>query len=265
MRLLAAMALLLSLHLGAAELVLDLQAAQQTLDSKGLLNHPKAQDILIPRDVSYQRSMQYRAVPMAELLRGIAPTAHLQILSSDGFSAELPAALLLQREGTQAWLAIEDPASPWPALGAGKPSAGPFYLVWTNPDESGIGPEQWPFQIARVRQIAPLQERFPALFPAASASAEEQAGFVQFQKNCLPCHRLNRAGDSAFGPDLNIPHSPTEYLAGDFLRRYIRDPQSMRRWPEGRMSGFSKEALKDTELDQLIAYLRHMAGRKEKP
>ena len=31
MRLLAAMALLLSLHLGAAELVLDLRAAQQTL------------------------------------------------------------------------------------------------------------------------------------------------------------------------------------------------------------------------------------------
>ena len=93
----------------------------------------------------------------------------------------------------------------------------------------------------------------------------DRAGFVQFQKNCLACHRLNRAGDSAFGPDLNIPHSPTEYLAGDFLRRYIRDPQSMCRWPEGLLSGFSRDALNARELDQLIAYLRYISGRMDNP
>lgn len=264
MRLLAGMLLLLSLHLGAAELVLELKAGALTLDSKSLLDHPQARDILIPLDVSYERPMRYRAVRMAEVLRGVAPSEHLQIRSSDGFTAELPAAPLLQSEGAQAWLAVEDPANPWPPLGPGRPSAGPFYLVWQNPAAGNIGPEQWPFQIARVRQIAALQERFPALLPSAAASAEVQAGFFQFQKNCLACHRFNGAGDSAFGPDLNIPHSPTEYLAGDFLRRYIRDPQSMRRWPDGRMTGFSNAALSDLELDQLIAYLRHMAGRRQK-
>ncbi len=30
--------------------------------------------------------------------------------------------------GARAWLAIEDPAHPWPPLSAGKHSAGPFYL-----------------------------------------------------------------------------------------------------------------------------------------
>ena len=98
--------------------------------------------------------------------------------------------------------------------------------------------------------------------PAAAASAEVQAGFAQFQKNCLACHRLNGAGDSQFGPDLNLPHNPTEYLAGDFLRQYIRDPQSLRHWPQGRMPAFSREVLSDQALEQLLAYLRHMATRK---
>lgn len=73
--------------------------------------------------------MRYRAVPLAALLKGVHPEDHLQAVASDGFAAELPAAPLLAEQGSQAWLAIEDPQRPWPPLGAGKPSAGPFYLV----------------------------------------------------------------------------------------------------------------------------------------
>ena len=58
------------------------------------------------------------------------------------------------------------------------------------------------------------------------------------------------------------PHNPTEYFSGDFLTRYIRDPQSLRRWPQGKMPGFAVEVLSHDELNQLIAYLRHMAERK---
>ncbi|VXC66123.1 Cytochrome c, mono-and diheme variants (fragment) [Pseudomonas sp. 8Z] len=57
----------------------------------------------------------------------------------------------------------------------------------------------------------------------------------------MVCHRLNGAGDAELGPDLNIPHSPTEYFGGDFLRQYIRAPQSLRRWPQARMPGFSEK------------------------
>jgi hypothetical protein len=31
------------------------------------------------------------------------------------------------------------------------------------------------------------------------------------------------------------------------------------------MKGFDKEALSDHEIDLIVAYLRHMAGRKVKP
>lgn len=267
--LIAAIGLIASLPLWAAELHLELGlelgAKSKSWNSAELLAHPQAQRIEIAADVSYKRSMHYHAVPLAVLLQGVQPGDHLQLVASDGFAAELPAALALSNSGSQAWLAIEDPAEPWPALGPDKPSAGPFYLVWQNPAASQISPEQWPFQLASIRQLAPVAQRFPQLLPAADASAAVQAGFAQYQKNCMACHRLNGAGDSQFGPDLNIPHNPTEYFSGDFLNRYIRDPQSLRRWPQGKMPGFAVEVLSDKELGELIEYLGHMVGRKVAP
>lgn len=261
--LLSGLAICVGLPVFAVELTLELPGGTQVWQSTELLTHPDAQTIQIPDDVAYKRDMHYRAVPLAALLKGVAPGDHLQAVARDGFAAELAAAPLLAQQGARAWLAVEDPAQPWPPLAKGKPSAGPFYLVWENPRAAAIGPEQWPFQVVRIRRLAPLAERFPTLLPAVTAGNDIQAGFAQFQKNCLACHRLNGAGDSQFGPDLNLPHNPTEYLAGDFLRQYIRDPQSMRRWPQGRMPGFSPQVLSDAELQQLLAYLRHMAGRKQ--
>lgn len=246
----------------AAELRLELPGGTQTWSSEELLRHPQARDLDIPADVAYRRNMRYRAVPLAALLKGVHPEDHLQAVASDGFAAELPAAPLLAEQGSQAWLAIEDPQRPWPPLGAGKPSAGPFYLVWSKPEEKRIGPEQWPFQVVRIRYQSPLAERFPALLPAADASAEVRAGFAVFQKNCLACHRLNGAGDAQFGPDLNLPYNPTEYFQPQFLARYIRDPQALRQWPQAKMPAFPERVIDDEELRQLIGYLRHMAGRK---
>ena len=47
------------------------------------------------------------------------------------------------------WIAIEDPATaPWPLLPGKSASAGPFYLVWENPEHSASvassGPINWP-------------------------------------------------------------------------------------------------------------------------
>ncbi|MGC8100524.1 c-type cytochrome [Metapseudomonas otitidis] len=257
------LALLLATGLAhAADLTLELPGGTRTLSTAELLAHPQAQEVRIPQDVAYKRAMTYRAVPLAALLPGVAPEQHLQAVAADGFAAELSAAPLLAREGARAWLAVEDPAKPWPGLAKDKPSAGPFYLVWTAPEAGGISPEQWPFQVVKIRALASVAERFPALLPASDASADVQAGFALFQKNCLACHRLNGAGDAQFGPDLNLPYNPTEYFAEGFLQRYIRDPQSLRRWPEARMPAFPAQVIDDAQLEQLVAYLRHMSGRK---
>ena len=81
----------------------------------------------------------------------------------------------------------------------------------------------------------------------------------------MACHTLNGGGDSTAGPDLNIPYNPTEYLRPEALRRLIRDPQALHRWPEGKMPASDSKTLPDRELAQLVAYLRHMADRKVAP
>jgi mono/diheme cytochrome c family protein len=256
--------LLLALPVHAAQLTVDLANGSRTWNTGQLLKHPQAKDIDIPDDVSYKRAMHYRAVPLAVLLEGVSGDAHLQAVATDGFAAEMPAAPLLQTTGSQAWLAIEDPEHPWPGLSKGKPSAGPFYLVWTHPAASRISPEQWPYAVGKIRLLASVAERFPAMLPDPKLAADDSVnkGFALFQKNCFACHRLNGAGDSQLGPDLNIPHNPTEYFAADYLKLYIRNPQSLRQWPQAKMPAITPEVLSDEELGQVVSYLKHMAGRK---
>lgn len=264
---LALLALSIALPVSAAQLTLELDHASKTWQTADLLKHPDVQTVQIIDDVSYKRTMTYRAVPLAVLLPGLEPKSHLQAVALDGFAAELAAAPLLEQKGARAWLAVEDPAQPWPALAEGKPSAGPFYLVWTNPQAGHISPEQWPFQISGIKQLKTVAERFPALLPDPKLAANDpiNQGFGLFQKNCLACHRLNGAGDAQVGPDLNIPYNPTEYFGGDFLKRYIRDPQSLRHWPQAKMPAFATSVLPDNELELLVGYLKHMASRKQQP
>ncbi|MGQ5523631.1 c-type cytochrome [Chitinimonas sp. PSY-7] len=257
--------LLLSIPSFAAQLNLDLGDNKRVWQTKELLDHPQAQTVQIPDDVSYKRNMNYRAVPLAALLKGVKADDHLQAVALDGFVAELSAAPLLNAKGAQAWLAVEDPAKPWPLLEKNKLSAGPFYLVWTSPKDGQIGAEQWPFQISSFKLLPPVAERFPALRPDAKLAASDpiNQGFMLFQKHCLACHRLNGAGDSQFGPDLNVPYSPTEYFTTESLKRYIRDPQALRNWPQAKMPSIASSMLSDDELEQLVGYLKHMAGRKQ--
>ncbi len=253
--------------LRASELTLELGHGTVHWSTAALLARPDVQTVGVPADVAFKRPMRYRAVPLADLLRGIVPTDHLQFVGADGFAAEIPAALILNRHDSEAWLAIEEPSRPWPALPGQHGSAAPFYVVWTRPQAAGVGPEQWPYQLATIRKLDSIAARFPAILPdpAVLADSAIRQGLAVFQRTCFACHTLNGAGDARLGPDLNIPHNPTEYLRDDLLRAYVRNPQSLRRWPQAKMPGFDRQALSDADLDALLAYLRHMAGRKIEP
>jgi mono/diheme cytochrome c family protein len=251
----------------ATTLTIDTGHGTRSLTTEQLLGRADARDLSVPDDVSYHRMMSYRAIPMKALLDGVASSAHLQFTALDGFTAEIPASLVLDAHGAEAWLAVEPPDKSWPSLGDGKPSAGPFYLVWLHPEAGHVGPEQWPYQVASIRVLANPADRFPAMRPASGLAPNDPVtkGFAVFQRNCITCHTLNGQGDAKLGPDLNIPHSPTEYLRDDMLRTLVRNPQDMRHWPQARMPGFNRETLSDADLDNLVAYLKHMANRKTKP
>lgn len=248
------------------ELTVTLNGRMATYAPAALLGLPNATTVTIPRDVAYNREMTYRAVPVGTLLAGVAADESIRFVAHDGFVATLFAAPLLSGgPGAVAYLAVETSDAPWPPLKSGDTaSAGPFYLVWTHPERGGIVPEQWPYQIARIESVAPLARRYPAMVPVAGLSNRDQArrGFAVFEKHCAVCHTLNLGGDASVGPDLNVPYNPTEYMRVDALRRLIRDPQSLRRWPAAKMPGFPASVLSDRDLNDLLAYLRHMADRK---
>ncbi len=229
------------------ELTVSVSGRAQKYTQESLLAHPAAVSVTVPQDVAYKRSMTYRAVPMSVLLAGAQRDDSVRFVAADGFAATMLAGPLLATadDAPRAYLAVEPPNAAWPALRAGGPSAGPFYLVWLRPERGRISPEQWPYQIARIEDVAPVAVRFPALAPAAGVSSADpiRHGFAVFSANCLPCHTLNIAGDARMGPDLNVPFSPTEYMREDFLRMQIRNPQAVRAWPDAKMPGFSVDAL----------------------
>jgi mono/diheme cytochrome c family protein len=174
--------------------------------------------------------------------------------------------------GAVAWLAVEDPAQPWPRLAAhgtgngtgnGTASAGPFYLIWEHPERSGVMREQWPYQVVRLSLVESSDHRWPQLAVPPNASNDmTKRGHDVFLAQCSPCHRLGGGGAGEVGPDLATPMSPTQYLTEAGLRALIRDPRAVRTWPGQRMVGFSKSDLPDSDLDALIAYLRAKADNK---
>jgi len=54
----------------------------------------------------------------------------------------------------------------------------------------------------------------------------------------------------------------TDYMSEVGLRALVRDPKSVRTWPQQQMPAFPSSVLLDTDLDALIAYLRQIAGQR---
>ena len=79
----------------AAELTLELGHGTRVLTTAQLLARADARAVTIAEDVAFKRTMHYRAVPLKALLEGVTADDHLQFAALDGFSAEIPAALIL--------------------------------------------------------------------------------------------------------------------------------------------------------------------------
>ena len=236
-----------------------------------LLARPDATTIEVVRDITYRVPMTYRAVPVASLLAGMTlpPDSAIEAVTLDGFIAQLPPDLVLNTDKGKAvaWLAIEPADHPWPPIPRKDASAGPFYIVWIGAAVGTIRSEQWPYQVAKlISQPSPAM-RWPALAvdSALPPTDPARAGQALFVVQCLPCHKLNGAGAADVGPDLNLPQNPTEYFTPQGLHDLIRNPRAVRTWPALVMPPFPADHLSDSEIALIVAYLKHMAGRKQAP
>lgn len=217
-----------------------------------------------------KKVFNYAAVPVHGLFDGIkiSDGSSIQFECLDGFSAAIAQERLLNQSPLKsiAYLAVELPDEQWPKGEIIKDKLlGPFRIVWKNPELSNVGDEEWPFQLASFSVEDSVDQRFPQILPNPNLLADDpvRQGFSLFKKNCFACHTLNKAGLSRLGPDLNVPMNPTEYFREEYLRRLIRNPQDLRYWPTSAMRAWPETAMSNKELDDLLRYLKHMAGRKQ--
>ncbi len=245
-------------------LVINGGANEQRFTAAQLLTRPEVVELRTTGDV-YNHTIVYRAVPFLDLLgNDVDPKFDtVEMEARDGFVSQIPFALIKRgaNGGAVAYIAIEDPRHPWPRLPQKAETAGPFYLIWKNPEKSAISSEQWPYQLSRLTFVESPAHRWPQISVPATTPADAPArrGQDVFVTQCLPCHRMNGGGASDTGPDLGRPMSPTQYLTDAGLRAIIRDPKAVRTWPAQQMIGFSKSAISDADLDALVAYLHAMA------
>ncbi len=252
-----------------AALTTDITGVTQRFAITELLHRPDLVTIQVEHDMAYQRAMTYQAIPLSALLKSVPgrQVQHIETMALDGFVSILPADLALNTDQSKAvaMLAIEDPAHPWPALPGNRLSAGPLYIVWVGVKASQVRSEQWPYQVARLAESLPPAERWPQLAVDASLARNDarRLGQEVFAVQCLVCHKLDGAGLADVGPDLNRPMSPTEYFTAPALRKLLRNPASVRNWADRKMPAFDPQALSDSEIDQIIAYLQYKAEHRK--
>jgi mono/diheme cytochrome c family protein len=245
------------------------RTSNRTFTQKALLANPAIRSVTVS-DPVYRRTMTYRAIPLAELLKGtgIGLDDHLQARATDNFSVAIPGRLAASADTAQveAFLAIEDPAAPWPDI-PGKPdkaSAGPFYIIWRRAPSIQISPEYWAYRLAALAVADSPLKRWPGLAVGADVPAGDpiRTGLDRFVTLCMACHRFNGEGEGEQGPDLGRPMNVTEYFQIPALKKLIRDPASVRRWPEQKMPGFDRAALSDSDLDAIVDWLAYKAKQR---
>jgi mono/diheme cytochrome c family protein len=258
---------------GAQTLTVADRARSVTLTREALLARPEARELVLARDPVYGRPMTYRAVPVAALLRGLAVGAedYVAARATDDFSVAIPARLLVAPPGSgiEAWVAVETPTAPWPALpaSASKGTAGPFYVVWQvreGADATSISGEYWAYHLAALTVGDSPVTRWPqlAVAPEVPAADPVRHGLDRFIAVCMACHRFDGAGEGTQGPDLARPLNPVQWFQPALLKRFIRDPKSVRDWPGAQMQASSPEALPDADIDAIVAWLAWKAGQR---
>lgn len=238
------------------------------------LSSKNLKTVVVEKDPAYRgKKMTYLAVPLAQLFESL-PMDSISTMSFkclDGFSGGISKTRALNKDPKEsiAYIAVEKEDQRWPKLKMDKSqTAGPFYLIWENPEKSKIMTEEWPYQLAGFDLS---DKSFSALFPntvpgdGLKETDPVMKGHAVFMTNCFVCHSFNGEGVGKIGPDLNLPFSPTEYLQKKFFLPFVRNPQSLRKWEQERMPNFNISGLSDNDIENIWIYFSYMSKRKNGP
>jgi len=255
---------------GKPALIVSDHDTSSTYTLEQLLKHPEAHEVTID-DPVYGRRMSYRAIPMSALLKGlvIGPQDYVQARATDNFSIGIPGRLMRSADHAEveAFLAVEDPARPWPKLpkAGSTHGAGPLYVVWKSRQANAVSREYWAYMLAALAVVDSPLRRWPSLALPNSVPATDpiRTGLDRYVELCISCHKFLGAGEGEQGPDLGQPMNAVDYFQLPALKKLIRDPASVRQWPERKMPKFDEAALSEHDLDAMIAWLSYKAREKK--
>jgi len=212
-------------------------------------------------DPYYQHNKHWKTVSIENLLRkglGREPDSlaseDFVLRAMDGFAAYMPGKLLLEGGAYVAFADLDVPE--WEPIGPRKDNPGPFYLVWSKPEQQKLETHARPWQLASI-ELVTFDSQFPHVRPTGSNATESAGrGFQIFRIQCLACHAINREGGQV-GPELNVPRNILEYRDPVIVRDFIKNPLAFRYTVMP-----SHPDLTRGDLDDLIAYLGAMKNQK---
>lgn len=252
----------------AAEQALEIIGLNSTaIMNKAALLAQEPIDIKMDYNRAYPGQLRsYRSVPLCRLLQGqnISAKSVLEFVALDSFSVFIPAHLVTRcnKGESIAYLAIE-PEEKWPVLfNHTGTTAGPFSVIWTDPQLSYISDEYWAWSVVKIIEHKSINRSDVIAAPSHFVSQKQRThvlrGYQVYVSHCASCHTINHQGKADIGPDLNRPKNPLDYYPDiRVLKQFIRDPQSVRKRDKGRMSGSSTVGLNDDDLNDLIEYFRY--------
>ncbi len=239
-----------------------------TLTQSELLSHPDLSQVSINNDRAYpNKLMHHKAIPLCKLLAPfhIRQQDIIEFIAKDNFHVYVPSLKIMDcsKNASIAMLAIE-PASKWPIIDNHTGlTAGPYEIIWLYPNRSYISNEYWAWSVTKIKIIRKLNYQ-QVLAPPQKTNSSIINGHKIYISHCEGCHMINHVGKSDIGPDLNCPKNPLDYYPNlTQLKKFIRDPKSVRSLPKGRMSGSDKHSLSDNDLDDLIKFFSYMHTKKQ--
>lgn len=229
----------------------------QTLSLEALRDRLETHEIeVINPDLG--RLVRYLTFSLADVLNLMEANdaEDLVFLCLDGYKSNTAAANV---KSLDLRLAYGEDGLPgkWSLIPTGKTMSNPapFMVISANTSDPKIF--SWPFQMNQI-EVVSFAKKFPRMLPSGVRENSKVArGFSVFREQCVKCHSVNLQGGE-IGPELNIPKSITEYRSTRFLRQWLHDPEQFR--ARARMPSPN---LTPKEIDEVIAYLRHMAYHKQ--